>query len=79
MRSGALEKDRLETEELSRLYDSYEMRCQEHAHIGSFDIELDQYGWMLQEYRISLFAQKLGTSETISLKRLEKQWKKVSR
>lgn len=79
MRSGALEKDRLETEELSRLYDSYEMRCQEHAHIGSFDIELDQYGWMLQEYRISLFAQKLGTSETVSLKRLEKQWKKVSR
>ena len=78
MRGGALEKDRLETEELSRLYDAYETRCQAHAHIGAYDGELDQYGWMLQEYRISLFAQKLGTSETVSPKRLEKQWKKVS-
>ena len=79
MRSGALEKDRSETAELTRLYDAYETRAQEHARIGSFDIELDQYGWMLQEYRISLFAQKLGTSETVSIKRLEKQWKKVSK
>ena len=39
--------------------------------------ELVQYRWMLEEYRVSLFAQKLGTSIPVSPKRLEQQWSKV--
>jgi ATP-dependent helicase HrpA len=35
------------------------------------------YRWMLEEYRISLFAQSVGTSIPVSSKRLEKQWQKV--
>ena len=41
--------------------------------------ELIQYRWMLEEYRVSLFAQKLGTSIPVSPKRLEQQWSKVGR
>ncbi len=78
MKSGALDKDRQQTAELSALYEQFETRQEEINQVGSFDSELDQYGWMLQEYRVSLFAQKLGTSETVSPQRLEKQWKKVT-
>ncbi|MEZ6044966.1 MAG: DUF3418 domain-containing protein [Planctomycetaceae bacterium] len=41
------------------------------------DPEFVLYRWMLEELRVSLFAQPLGTSITVSIKRLEKQWKKV--
>ena len=37
------------------------------------------YRWMLEEWRVSLFAQELGTSIPVSEKRLDKQWKKVQR
>lgn len=35
------------------------------------------YGWMLQEYRVSVFAQKLGASLKVSPKRLDEQWARV--
>ncbi len=38
---------------------------------------LSLYRWMLEEYRVSCFAQQLGTRMTISEKRLEKQWQAV--
>ena len=38
---------------------------------------LEEYRWMLEEFRVSLFAQKLGTSIKVSTQRLDKQWKKV--
>ena len=37
------------------------------------------YRWMLEEFRISLFAQNLKTQMPISEKRLEKQWNEVKR
>lgn len=36
------------------------------------------YRWMLEEYRVSLFAQELRTPVKISDKRLEKQWANVT-
>ena len=39
---------------------------------------LTDYRWMLEEYRISLFAQELHTPEPISPKRLDAQWAKVN-
>jgi ATP-dependent helicase HrpA len=41
--------------------------------------ELEQYRWMLQERRVSLFAQELKTSIPVSVKRLDAQWEKVTR
>ncbi|MEM1107158.1 MAG: ATP-dependent RNA helicase HrpA [Planctomycetota bacterium] len=40
---------------------------------------LSAYRWMLEEWRVSLFAQELGTSIPVSEKRLDKQWKKAQR
>ena len=44
---------------------------------GKRDVELVLYRWMLEEYRVSLFAQQLGTKMAVSDKRLSKQWSAV--
>jgi ATP-dependent helicase HrpA len=35
------------------------------------------YRWMLEEFRVSWFAQQLGTKMTVSEKRIDKQWQMV--
>jgi ATP-dependent helicase HrpA len=39
---------------------------------GDADTRLDDFGWMMQELRVSLFAQELKTPVIVSVKRLEK-------
>lgn len=39
--------------------------------------ELREFGWLLEEFRVSLFAQPLGTREPVSLKRLDKRWLEI--
>ncbi len=41
------------------------------------DPELEQFRWMMEELRVSLFAQELKTLFPVSVKRLEQQWMKV--
>ena len=40
--------------------------------------QLKPYRWMIEEFRISLFAQELGTEQSVSSKRLDKLWKKLT-
>jgi ATP-dependent helicase HrpA len=40
-------------------------------------IILQDYRWMLEEFRVSLFAQELGTAIPISEKRLKKKWREI--
>jgi ATP-dependent helicase HrpA len=42
------------------------------------DPDLQTYRWMLEEYRVSLFAQELGTAIPVSAKRVEEQWARAS-
>jgi len=42
------------------------------ARQGEADARLEDFGWMLQELRVSLFAQELKTPVIVSVKRLEK-------
>jgi ATP-dependent helicase HrpA len=42
-----------------------------------YDENMDAFRWLLEEYRISLFAQRLGTDGKVSEKRLATVWKKV--
>jgi ATP-dependent helicase HrpA len=37
-------------------------------------VELERYRWMVEEFRVSLFAQALGTSVPVSAKRLDAAW-----
>ncbi|HET7925697.1 MAG TPA: DUF3418 domain-containing protein, partial [Rhodanobacteraceae bacterium] len=36
-----------------------------------------EYRWLLEEFRVSLFAQQLGTVRSVSAKRLEQAWRKT--
>lgn len=60
------------------LWQRFTARAADHALRGRRDPELTHYRWMLEEYRISLFAQELGTTLRVSPKRLESQWREVS-
>ncbi|MDX1380473.1 MAG: DUF3418 domain-containing protein, partial [Xanthomonadales bacterium] len=49
-------------------------------HIGAggiYDPALDRYRWLIEEYRVSLFAQPLGTDGKVSPKRLRNAWDAV--
>jgi ATP-dependent helicase HrpA len=38
---------------------------------------ISEYRWLLEEFRVSLFAQQLGTVRSVSAKRLEQAWRKA--
>ena len=43
-----------------------------------YDEAMDTYRWLIEEYRVSLFAQPLGTDGKVSEKRLEEAWDRTS-
>ncbi|PZR44134.1 MAG: ATP-dependent RNA helicase HrpA, partial [Ectopseudomonas oleovorans] len=69
-----VQRDRVWTGELAGYWEQYKARAAKHAQEGKRDPELTLYRWMLEEYRVSLFAQQLGTKMAVSDKRLSKQW-----
>ena len=73
-----VQQDRVWTIELTGYVDKLKKRQSKHAQEGKYDEALTLYRWMLEEYRVSLFAQQLGTKVAVSDKRLSKQWSLVS-
>ncbi len=45
---------------------------------GVSDPALDEFGWWLEELRVSLFAQQLGTLMPVSTKRLTRRWAEIT-
>ncbi|HEU4621796.1 MAG TPA: ATP-dependent RNA helicase HrpA [Burkholderiaceae bacterium] len=45
---------------------------------GSVDARLTEFRWLLEELRVSLFAQELRTPMPVSVKRLQKVWESLS-
>ena len=43
------------------------------------DPKMDEYRWMLEELRVSLYAQELRTPMPVSVKRLQKVWESIER
>lgn len=72
-----VQKDRVWSGELSGLWAQYKARADKHVQEGKRDEQLVLYRWWIEEYRVSLFAQQLGTKVPISDKRLAKQWSLV--
>jgi ATP-dependent helicase HrpA len=44
---------------------------------GAAHARLDEYRWLLEELRVSLFAQELRTPQPVSAKRLDKLWAQI--
>ncbi len=72
-----LQRDRVWSGELAGYWEQYQARLNKHQQEGKRDPELALYRWMLEEYRVSLWAQQLGTKMAVSDKRLSKQWGQV--
>jgi len=47
------------------------------AQQGDVDARVADFGWLLQELRVSLFAQELKTPVIVSVKRLQKMWESL--
>ncbi|MGB5397729.1 MAG: DUF3418 domain-containing protein, partial [Gammaproteobacteria bacterium] len=62
----------------AELWDAYEKRdaAMRKQHIISE--QLNHYRWMLEEYRVSLFAQELKTRFPVSEKRLKTYWNEIA-
>jgi ATP-dependent helicase HrpA len=65
--------------ELGALEVPYRRELAARARYGAPDPALEQFGWLLEELRVSLFAQELKTPVPVSAKRLAKLWQTVRR
>ncbi|MCB1617002.1 MAG: DUF3418 domain-containing protein, partial [Pseudomonadales bacterium] len=73
---GGVSRDIEYTEKLEGFYQRIEGKGVEDFAADSL---LNDYRWLLEEYRVSVFAQKLGTAVPVSEQRIEKLWKQVER
>ena len=63
--------------ELGALEQPYRRELAARSRNGELKPELVQFGWLLEELRVSLFAQELRTPVPVSVKRLAKLWQSV--
>ena len=71
------QRDRRLAGELAALEAPY--RRERAARAGAVSGELEQFGWLLEELRVALFAQELRTPVPVSAKRLARLWQTVRR
>ncbi len=74
--SGNLNKDKQCLDELQEYRQRQDQLLEQWPDVINLP-EFVQFRWMVEEYRVSLFAQRLKTKYPISAKRLEKQWQLV--
>jgi ATP-dependent helicase HrpA len=77
--NAGLSRDLQNAAIIQPLWERYTTRLAEHQKRGIFDPQLETYRWMLEELRVSLFAQELKTSIPISVQRLDRQWELVQK
>ncbi len=78
LEQGGAARDRQLMNEIAPLWSACKTRLE--GLDGSIDDpELERYRWMVEELRVSFFAQELGTKMPVSVKRLKEQWKRVAR
>lgn len=75
--NAGLARDAAAAAELAPLWRQYVEREQAHIARGLNDPALQVFRWMLEELRVSLFAQEIKTSVPVSAKRLEALWERV--
>ena len=73
-----VQRDRVWTEELQSFWQQYVSLSQRFQVEGRQQERLEEWRWMLEEYRVSLFAQQLGTRMPVSEKRLKKYWQEIT-
>ena len=62
------------TAQIVPLWQAYLQRAEKQRKLGGTDPGVEEYRWLLEELRVSLFAQELKTVVPVSVKRLQRQW-----
>lgn len=75
---GHYQRDRQATLVLEPLQDKLESVLGDSPNAWLDSQTLCDYRWLLEEFRVSLFAQRLGTSQSVSEKRLKQLWAAVN-
>jgi ATP-dependent helicase HrpA len=74
---GAAPRDRQRMEEMQGLLREWQRRSAKAREAGRLDPRLEEIRWMLEELRVSLFAQPQPTAYPVSVKRIEKRWREL--
>ena len=74
---GAAARDRQCMQEMAELQQQWAARDRQRRAQSSIDPRLDEIRWMLEELRVSLFAQALKTPQPVSVKRIRKRWESL--
>jgi ATP-dependent helicase HrpA len=72
--AGAADRDGRHAHTVNTFWLSYEARAKADADAGRDDPKLEEFRWLIEELRVSLFAQELRTPFPVSAKRLQKFW-----
>jgi ATP-dependent helicase HrpA len=73
-----LHKDLRKVAELAPYWRSYVELANRSGEDRKYDPAVQQFRWMLEEYRVSLFAQELRTSMSVSTKKLEETMSSIT-
>lgn len=71
---NSLNRDSLATHDLQRRWRDYLQKLADLTARSLPTTQLDEYRWLLEEYRISLFAQPMKTAVPVSVERLNRLW-----
>ena len=75
--SGGLQKELTLDRDFQRYLVRYRSRQKKHAAAGREDAMMVHYRWLLEEFRVSLFAPKLGTAVKVSGGKLDEVWNSI--
>jgi ATP-dependent helicase HrpA len=70
-------RDREQMTVMAELHERWRERTAAARKAGREDARLDEIRWLLEELRVSLFAQTLGTAGPVSVKRIEARWREL--
>ena len=73
------ERDLAHAQPVAALWQRYRERAERNRAAGRFEAELVEFRWLLEELKVSLFAQELRTPFPVSYKRVEKAWSELDR
>lgn len=73
----APDRDRRWMAEMSGVLARWRERAKAFRATGRTDPRLDEIRWLIEELRVSLFAQQLGTRVPVSVKRIETRWQEL--
>ncbi|WP_456406015.1 ATP-dependent RNA helicase HrpA [Thiolapillus sp.] len=71
----AATRDQQRLNELQAVHDEWLQRWRATNEKGVTDPRLEEIRWMLEEFRVSLFAQEMKTAYPVSAKRIRKRWR----